>query len=679
MSLDVWRWRSPLPQGNEVESVAFGNGTFVAVTRAGTVMSSTDAMTWTIKELCSGFSAVRFLNSLFVAVGSYGRLFTSTDGVGWDERESGTSHLLSDVAYGHGLFVAVGKCGAITSSSDGILWTPQTPDVTGKESEWFTGIAYGNDVFLVSGQNHTVLQSSDGAQWSDTSLLAQGDLWAVTYGGGYFVALNHTGAQRSIDGKHWDPAPFPGGAPAGDLSYVNGRFIAVGAKEDTKGAQFLSYIVSSIDGLNWTEQPNITPITRERLSSSAFGNGTYLIGGSGGTMLASNDAVAWVHTNNSDSSANFCGVAYGNGTLVAVGRRRLIDGLARDPIMATSSDLVTWTEIPSPSTHPLSDVVYTGTDSTPGTFIVSCDEAAVFLSEDGSDWRSRSVPHAINAMTIHNGTLVGVCHGGNILRSTDALNWSGRNWGTDNLLSVAYGLGYFVAVGENGTIQTSDDDGLTWVRRTTGITTELRGVAFGDNRFVAVSWYGQVLTSPDAKRWEIQSDDSSYWWTGVYHSSHVPGFMATSNNDSSLFTSPDGVSWTERNTGMINGALLDCTFGNGSFFAVGAKSTVLQSEAFRPLRVEPPVSNVTSPQKSGIQATWHCTASGRGRLRYAFTLTRLHGLRLPRQPRHTKLNFQSNPAVTFTVASAGTYVVSAHVRDGNGTVISRDSLPFVVT
>ncbi len=641
-------------------------------------MCSTDTIKWTIKELCAHLSAVRFLNGLFVAVGSYGRLFTSTDGLEWDNPDSGTSHLLCDVAYGKGTFVAVGKCGAITSSLDGARWTRQSLDIAGKESEDFTGIGYGNDVFVVVGHNQTVLQSSSGTQWSDKSLTTQDELGAISFGGGYFVTLNQSGALRSFDGNKWDPSTFPGSAPACGVNYVNGRFIAVGAKEDTNGADHLAYILTSINGLNWTEQSNVTPVTRELLLDTAFGNGTYLIGGFSGAILTSSDAVSWNRRNNSDSSASFHGVAYGNGNLVAVGRRRSIYGLQQDPVMVTSSDLVSWTEIPCPSTYPLSEVVYTGGDGTAGSFIVAGIDAAVLISEDGSDWRPCSVPHSMNAIAIHDGTLVGVCHGGNILRSTDMTTWNGRSWGTESLLSVTYGLGYFVAVGENGTIQTSDDDGLAWVRRHTGITTELRGVAFGDNRFVAVSWYGQVLTSKDAKHWYVQSDDPSYWWTGVYYSSHPPEFVAMSNNGSSLFTSPDGVSWTQRNTGMFASALLACTFGNGSFFAVGAKNTILQSEASRPLHVEGPVASVMSPQKSGVQVTWHCAASGRPSLRYAFTLTKLYGLRPSRQP-HTKLRFQTRPDFTSTLPSAGTYVVSAHVRDGKGTVISRDSLPFVVT
>lgn len=677
MSLDVWEWRSPLPQGNEIECVAFGNGTFVAVTRAGTVMRSTDTVNWTIKKLCPGLSAVRFLNNLFVAVGSYGRLFTSTDGAIWDEPASGTSHALADVSYGHGRFVAVGQCGAMTSSPDGKSWTPQSSGISGKENEDFRGISFGNNVFIITGLNQTVLRSSDGLLWKDESPSTPDRIGTIAFGGGHFVAVNDSGLLRSPDGLDWEPVVFPGSEYLQSVEYVNGGFVAVGMKEDTGGGDDFAAIFTSINGHDWTERTDVRPVTREWLFGTAFGNGTYLIGGFGGTILTSSDAITW-YRNTSDSSATFYGIAYGNGTFVAVGRRRPIHGLPQDPVMAASSDLVTWTEIPCPLPHPLSAVVYTGNDTTEGSFIAVGVDAAVLISRDGLNWRPHIVPHSMNAITVHGGTIVGVGHGGTILRSTDTQYWSDHSKGTDALWSITYGAGCFAAAGANGTIMTSHDDGKTWCRRSTKISTELRGITFGNNRFVAVSYYGQMLSSTDGMRWDLQSDSPEDCWTGIYYSPQVPGFIALSNDRNCMATSPDGSVWTQRDTGMVNNALHACTFGNGSFFAVGGKSSILQSEAFRPLSVERPMATVQSPQKSGTQATWRCAATGRPRLSYAFTLTKLHVLRRPTLP-HPRLTFQSKPEFTCTLPSAGTYVLTAHVRDGHGTVISRDSLPFVVT
>jgi hypothetical protein len=36
-ALDVWNWRNPLPQGNSLNSVAYGNGQFLAVGNGATL------------------------------------------------------------------------------------------------------------------------------------------------------------------------------------------------------------------------------------------------------------------------------------------------------------------------------------------------------------------------------------------------------------------------------------------------------------------------------------------------------------------------------------------------------------------------------------------------------------------------------------------------------------------
>src|SRR5207247_8029446 len=69
--LDTWTWRNPLPTGNNLNGITYGNGQFVAVGASDTIV-------------------------------------TSADGVDWVLRQSGTTDWLSDIAYGNGEFVAVG-------------------------------------------------------------------------------------------------------------------------------------------------------------------------------------------------------------------------------------------------------------------------------------------------------------------------------------------------------------------------------------------------------------------------------------------------------------------------------------------------------------------------------------------------------------------------------------------
>ncbi len=672
MSLDSWQWRSPVPQGNPLDGVAFGSGVFVAVSRAGTIMRSADTTNWSINDLSTGLSAVRFLNNSFVAVGNYGSIFTSPDAVNWNEQVSGTSHALLDAAYGNGKFVAVGQCDAITVSPDGVNWTAQNSGIGGKEDEKFYGIAYGNGVFLLVGLNGTVLQSQNGTLWIDKSLPTGDDLVAIAYGNGKFVAPNSGEMLHSVDGTAWQRTALPGNPGITGVDYVNGRFIAVGMK--VVNGQRTGAIFTSSDGLIWNEQSSGV---RESLFGAAYGNGTYLIGGFMGTTLTSGNAVNWVQKN-SDSGAVLTGLAYGNGTFIAVGcRYGGVDGVSRHPAMFSSSDLVTWTQIASPADEPLSDIVYTGSDSAPGSFVAVGGWGSVLVSDDGSSWLKHSAQRTMSAIAVHGGTLVAVGGGGTILRSTNMVNWSLRGAGTQGYLNdVAYGSGSFVAVGDGGTILMSQDDGQSWTQQSSVVTAGLRGVAFGDGRFVAVADSGEVLTSADGHTWTLQSESPGMnGGYEVYYSAQIPGFMAL-GSDGRMATSPDGANWTAHNCGTSNG-LLAGAFGNGSFFVIGGGCTILQSEVFAPLSVQRPIPSAKSPQKSRSRITWHCAASGRANLRYAFTVAKTGELQLP-GPRRERLRFQAQPDFVYTLDSPGTYVVTVHVRDQEGNVIRRSSEPFVV-
>src|SRR2546426_1054068 len=48
--LDTWLWRNPLPTGNYVNGIAYGNGQFVAVGNLGTILTSTDGTNWVLRE-----------------------------------------------------------------------------------------------------------------------------------------------------------------------------------------------------------------------------------------------------------------------------------------------------------------------------------------------------------------------------------------------------------------------------------------------------------------------------------------------------------------------------------------------------------------------------------------------------------------------------------------------------
>jgi len=101
--------------------ITYGNGLFVAVGYAGTILASADGVAWT-NEI-SGFSGdlhgVGYGNGTFVAVGRSGTILTSLDGAHWTNRASGTFEYLAGVSYGNGIYVTVGSDPSIPISANG--------------------------------------------------------------------------------------------------------------------------------------------------------------------------------------------------------------------------------------------------------------------------------------------------------------------------------------------------------------------------------------------------------------------------------------------------------------------------------------------------------------------------------------------------------------------------------
>ena len=172
---DAWNWRNPLPQGNSLSSITYGNGIFVAVGDAGAIITSTDGVTWTYRTSGTAYrlSSVTYGNGTFVAVGWYdaggteAAIVTSTDGINWTSRTSGVYNIsLTGVSFnGTDTFVAVGWYGTILTSTDnGSTWTLSS-GTTNWSAPWLNDVTFGNGLFVAVGDSGTILTSATGTSW----------------------------------------------------------------------------------------------------------------------------------------------------------------------------------------------------------------------------------------------------------------------------------------------------------------------------------------------------------------------------------------------------------------------------------------------------------------------------------------------------------------------------------
>ncbi|SEG73884.1 cadherin-like beta sandwich domain-containing protein [Paenibacillus sp. UNC499MF] len=264
----------PNNAGTDLNQVAYGNGKWVAVGNSGTIMTSSDGLSWSKTTIAlSSAVGVIYAGNQWMVTGAGGKIATSPDAVTWTVRSTGSSANLSGVAYNGTVWVIAGYSGVILSSPDGIAWTARTSGTTNN----FYSAAYGGGLFAAVGSAGTIRTSPDGITWTTRSG-GPGDLMGVTYGAGQFVAggLNQK-ALTSSDGITWTPRTVSvAGMNLYGIAYGANKYVAVG---DIGGP---GAIISSPDGITWVaEKTGIGGF----LNHVGFAGGRFVTLGEGGLML----------------------------------------------------------------------------------------------------------------------------------------------------------------------------------------------------------------------------------------------------------------------------------------------------------------------------------------------------------------------------------------------------------
>ncbi len=559
-----------------LNAIAFGAGSYVAVGVDGVVLKSPDSAAWT-QQSSSDTNALRsvsYANGLFVAVGDAGTILVSPDGSSWTVQNSGVTNQLNAVASSGGAFVIVGDSGTILYSTNGVNWGFVA-----------TGMPYnlngivGGGSFVIAGDSGTVLTSPDGLAWTVRS-------------SGSFLGLN--AVARSIN--------------------PSGAFVAVGQS---------GVVITSPDSVTWTVRNSGVTKNLRGIAVDPAGYysgtlqrngpiGTFGIAGDGGTFLTSCDGGLTWTSQADETTNNLRGIAFENGGFVAVGELGSIEAG------------FVWAQRPSGMTNDLSSVVWGDNH-----FIAVGEQGTILASTDGADWalRNSGTANALSDVIFADNRFMAV--GGNaLLISTNGLDWTSRaivGSGT-NLAAVAYGNGVFVTITANGSTVIYSSDGTNW-NGSTIPTSGLTGITFGTNLFCAGSSEGAIYTSADGENWTMQdsgfrfapaelnycngqfvvpgqfiidagaemltSTDGTNW--GVNSSGYFSAGASGGHNalvaaggaqfighnlGSAYLTSSDGITWTSRGANSlyeIPPLLNSVTFGNGTFVAVGVGGVIFQS------------------------------------------------------------------------------------------------------
>jgi hypothetical protein len=577
--LDPWVWRNPLPSGNNITGIAYGNGTFAAVDDSGLIITSQDSTNWSAQTVGGGqavLTGVVYAQNLFVAVGSdntsatsqHSGIFTSPDGTNWTSQFIGGSLLLSGINYGSNEFVAVGIIGAMFTSPDGTNWSP----VIAGTMEDLWSVAYGTNGYVVVGSDGTLVTSPDGNSWTltqiPTNVISGQNLTAIVFATNKYVAVGQYGAVlTSPDGITWtnhaNPASMNGNNLDG-ICYGDGIFVAVGGTTQT-----------SPDGIHWTTRDNVSAYN---LTSIIYANSLFVAAGGDGTIVTSPYAVGWTRRAAFGNTDNLLAVTFGKNEFVAVGGDlNPTTQYYGAYTIWTSLDGVNWTRRAT-----IADIWLDGVAYGSNVFVAVGYNGLILSSFDGFTWATRRAESGSydNLAAVTYGSNLFVTVGGqegSVLTSPDGITWTARNSQTQTGLNgVAYGNNEFVAVGYNGTVVTSPD-GTNWTSQTPETTSTLAAIAYGNGVFVAAGVFNTVITSTDGIHWNMTPYHIRDYLNYARSVTFANGVFVTAGDGGAIQTSPDGYTWSGPSFVTDQNLYAVCGGFNG-FSAVSDGGGILQSD-----------------------------------------------------------------------------------------------------
>ena len=330
--------------------------------------------------------------------------------------------------------MTVGNSGTILTSTDGTSWTSRTSGTT----ENLNGVTYDNNsLFVAEGGSGTILTSPDGTTWTSRTSGTTKGLRGVTYENSTFVSVGNSGTiLTSSNGTTWTS-------------------ISVGDS-----------------GNSWT---SVTSPTTKFLPAVTSGNNNFVAVGEDGTIVRSTDNGSSFSTVTSPTANSLDGVTFGNNTFVAVGDngnivRSTDNGTTFDnatsPISAATisyeyaGQLCTQTGVCDPGFWEMGDIITKS--QAPGVCSATPGQCVGYVQ-----YPTASYDYAKLLSDITPGCYSMSC--------SDSWPIYLRNTYT---YRVGFGNNSFVAVGDNGTIVRSTDNGSSFDNVTSPTANTLWEVAF---------------------------------------------------------------------------------------------------------------------------------------------------------------------------------------------------------
>ena len=250
-----------------------------------------------------------------------------------------------------------------------------------------------------------------------------------------------------------------------DFIYENGKYLISTFNNATP-------ILHSSNGTTWSAS-----VFYSFMNSITYYNGIYVAAGT--TIASSSDGISWEErfTFNSDEVSVFNGITRsttaGFPGYVAVGSSQQIVNsvVVNVPVVYVSTNLLSWGRL-----------FFNFSGTTSFNSVASNNDTIVAVGSDGKIWTSFNVN-------------VWFPQTSSTAESLNNVIWDGIN-------------SQFIVVGNNGTILTAPNDGITWTTHISGTSENLNNVIWNNDAltYVAVGENSTVLTSVgDADSWVVNS------------------------------------------------------------------------------------------------------------------------------------------------------------------------------
>jgi len=394
---------------------------------------------------------------------------------------------------------------------------------------------------------------------SDGSVLAVGDSTSAYV---YIIPTTPTRIEYSTDGQNWSTGtsiPFSSGC----ITYGNGTFVALSSNPQTSQVAFTTDVTSS-----WQHAP---------VPSASYTGVTYgvqgFVGVSPTPFTIGFTPQFWVNpaqvsNANKLNSSHWNGLAYGNGTFVAVGT-----GL----IQGTKDQGMTW------NSFAVNNALCITYSQNLGTFVAIDITQTTYTSHDAVNWTQNTnfpqgflTQYSQPSITYGNGLFVSVLRDSTwVFYSRDGVYWDVA-YSPDVCASVTYGNGTFVAVGLDAAM--SSIDGSNWNDQTVPSYSTWVSVTFGNGLFVAVSTDGGSMYSSDGVSWFPGNLVIDTWCSVTYGDGF---FIAVSNSGTyPVAYSQDGINWVTQTTGFQTANWTSIAFGQNTFMALNAQGATTMITQF---------------------------------------------------------------------------------------------------